>query len=366
MPSTDRPSAPTLPVIAEFQIRRRRYLSAQGEVEGLLPPFAADKNELTALYRGMVLTRALDVRAVALQRTGRLGTYAVALGQEGVVIGVASAMRKEDVLFPTYRENGAMLWRGATIEEILTYWGGDERGSDFSGPRQDFPICIPVGSHAPHATGAAYAFRLKREDRVAVCIFGDGATSKGDVYEAMNFASLYKLPVVFVVSNNMWAISVPVKLQSATATLAQKAIAAGMPGEQVDGNDVIAVRASLDDAIAAARAGKGPRLIEALTYRLGDHTTADDARRYRDDEEVQAQWQAEPVARLRKYLVAQGVWTKTQEEDLVAQCQRQVEAAAERYLALEPRAARTMFDHLYQELPRSFERQRDELEGGNG
>jgi pyruvate dehydrogenase E1 component alpha subunit len=178
----------------------------------------------------------------------------------------------------------------------------------------------------------------------------------------MNFAAIYKLPVVFVVDNNNWAISVPLKLQTATATLAQKAVAAGMPGEQVDGNDVIAVRTGTEDAIAAARAGKGPTLIEALTYRLGDHTTADDARRYRSDEEVKAHWQQEPIGRLKKYLVSQGVWAKADEEGLVSDCQRQVDAAAERYLAQKPPAPAAMFDHLYAELPSALRRQLSQLE----
>ena len=358
--------APTLPVIAEFQIRRRGYLSADGEMPGRPPGFAANADALIALYRGMVLLRSVDAKAVVLQRTGRLGTYGVALGQEAVSIGMASAMRSDDVLFPTYRDTGAFLWRGVTIEEILTYWSGDERGSNFAVPREDFPVCITIGSQAPHAAGAAYAFKLKRQDRVAVCSFGDGGTSKGEIYEAMNFASLHKLPVVFVINNNQWAISVPLKLQTAAATLAQKAIAAGMPGEQVDGNDVIAMRASMDEALVRARSGGGPTLIEAVTYRLGDHTTADDARRYRSDDEVKAHWQQEPIARLKKYLVAQNVWSKADEEALIAGCQRQVEEAAQRYLALPPQAPSSMFDHLYQALPRALARQRDELaEGGD-
>ncbi len=356
----------TLPVIAEFQIRRRAYLSASGGITKPLPLFAREATALIPLYRSMVLLRTLDAKAVALQRTGRLGTYGVALGQEAVLIGTASAMAATDVLFPTYRENGALLWRGVTIEEILAYWSGDERGSNFQGPREDFPICITIGSQAPHAVGAAMAFKFKRQDRVAVCCMGDGATSKGDIYEAMNMAALHKLPVVFVIDNNQWAISVPLKRQTATATLAQKAIASGMPGEQADGNDVIAVRASMDEAIARARAGQGPTLIEAVTYRLGDHTTADDARRYRSDEEVKAHWQLEPIARLKKYLVAQGVWTKTDEEALIAACQSQVEEGVERYLALSPRRPASMFDHLYEQLPPVLQRQKDELEGANG
>lgn len=355
----------SLPVIAQFEIRRRAYLNANGEVIAPLPPFARDAAALIPLYRAMTLLRTLDAKAVALQRTGRLGTYGVALGQEAVLIGTASAMAASDVLFPTYRENGALLWRGVTINEILAYWSGDERGSNFAGPREDFPICITIGSQAPHAVGAAYAFKLRQQNRVAVCCMGDGATSKGDIYEAMNMAALHKLPVVFVINNNQWAISVPLKRQTATATLAQKAIASGMPGEQADGNDVIAVRASMDAAIARARAGEGPTLIEAVTYRLGDHTTADDARRYRSDEEVKSHWQLEPIARLKKYLVALGAWTKADEEALIDSCQREVEAGVDRYLALPPRAPASMFDHLYETLPPVLQRQKDELEEGH-
>jgi len=354
-----------LPVIARFEVRRRSYLAPDGTVLRPLPSFASDTGVLLALYRGMVLTRAFDLKAVSLQRTGRLGTYAVSLGQEAVSVGIASAMRAEDVVLPSYRDNGTLLWRGTKMEEILLFWGGDERGNLSSGPAHDFPYCIPVGSQAPHAAGVAYAFKLRKEPRVAVCLFGDGATSKGDVWEAMNFAGVHKLPVVFVANNNQWAISVPLKLQTASETLAQKAIAAGFAGEQVDGNDVIAVRAAAEDGIAQARAGAGPRLIEALTYRLSDHTTADDAARYRPPEEVQARWKEEPISRLRAYLVSQNAWGKAQEEELAAECQKQIEAAIERYLASAPRAPETMFDHLYAELPPTYASQRAELTGGS-
>ncbi|MEZ5776476.1 MAG: pyruvate dehydrogenase (acetyl-transferring) E1 component subunit alpha [Hyphomicrobiaceae bacterium] len=350
------------PVVASFVVRRRAYLDASGEALAPLPQFAGDPPTLIGLYRAMVLTRVFDRKAVALQRTGRLGTFAVSLGQEAVPVGTASAMRDDDVLVPSYREQGAMLWRGATATEILTYWGGDERGSDFANCRGDFPICVPVGSHAPHAAGLAYAFKLRGEDRVAVAMMGDGATSKGDVYEAMNFAGVHALPVVFVITNNRWAISVPLRMQSATATLAQKAIAAGLSCEQVDGNDVVAVRAALEEALARARAGGGATAIEAETYRLGDHTTADDAGRYRPAEEVQARWKQEPVARLRNRLVAIGAWTKAEEEALLTDCQRQVDEAAEAYLATGRQPAVSMLDHLHETLPHALEGQRRELE----
>src|SRR5215475_5852110 len=310
-----------LPVIARFEVRRRSYLAPDGTVLRPLPSLASDTGVLISLYRGMVLTRAFDLKAVSLQRTGRLGTYAVSLGQEAVSVGIASAMRAEDVVLPSYRDNGTLLWRGTKMEEILLFWGGDERGSLSSGPAHDFPYCIPVGSQAPHAAGVAYAFKLRKEPRVAVCFFGDGATSKGDVWEAMNFAGVHKLPVVFVANNNQWAISVPLKLQTASETLAQKAIAAGFAGEQVDGNDVIAVRAAAEDAIGEARADGGAR--------------------YRPPEEVQARWKEEPIARLRSYLVSQNAWGKAEEEQLAAECQKQIEAAIERYLASAPRAPRS-------------------------
>lgn len=352
-----------LPVIARFEVRHRNYIAPDGSINRPLPSFASDAKLLVELYRSMVLLRHFDRKAVALQRTGRLGTYAVSLGQEAVSVGIASAMREEDVLLPSYRDNGALLWRGVKPEEILLFWGGDERGNRFSGPAHDFPFCVPVGSQAPHAAGVAYALKLRKEPRVAVCLFGDGATSKGDVYEAMNFAGVQKLPVVFVIANNQWAISVPLRLQTACETLAQKAIAAGFTGEQVDGSDVVAMRAAADEAIAAARDGNGPHLIEAMTYRLGDHTTSDDASRYRPTEEVQAHWKQEPIARLRAYLANQKMWTKADEEQLAAECHERIEAAVERYLATPPRRPETMFDHLYAELPDVYAAQRHELAG---
>jgi pyruvate dehydrogenase E1 component alpha subunit len=336
----------------------RRFLGSEGEVIATLPKFAAHADELVKLYRAMVITRAFDAKAVALQRTGRLGTYASSLGQEAVAVGVASAMRPDDVLVPSFREHGAQLWRGTTQLELLLYWGGDERGSAFAGPTQDFPVSIPVGSHAPHAVGIALAFKLRREPRVAVCVFGDGATSKGDVAEALNIAGVWQLPAVFVVANNQWAISVPVARQTAAATLAHKAVSAGMVGEQVDGNDAIAMRDTVEQALARARAGRGPTLIEAVTYRLADHTTADDASRYRDDAEVSPHWAVEPIGRLRRHLVRIGAWRKTDEESLLAETARELDAAVQEYLATPAQPAAAVFDFTYAALPKDLADQR--------
>lgn len=347
--------------VARFEIGYRRCLDPHGKPVATLPDFAADPARLVALYRALVRARAFDAKAVALQRTGRLGTYASAIGQEAVSVGVASAMRGEDVLLPSFREHGGQLLRGASPVELFLYWGGDERGNVFAGPREDFPVSVPVGSHVPHAAGVALAFKLRREKRVAVAIFGDGATSKGDVAEALNIAGVWRLPAIFVVSNNQWAISVPRRLQSAAETLAQKAIAAGIPGEQVDGNDVIAVRAAASAAIERARQGEGPSLLEALTYRLGDHTTADDASRYRDDAQVTLRWQEEPLLRLRRYLTEAGRWSREDEEHLLRETAAEIDAAADAYLATPPQAPETIFDYTFAAAPAALARQREAM-----
>ncbi|MGH8657453.1 MAG: pyruvate dehydrogenase (acetyl-transferring) E1 component subunit alpha [Gammaproteobacteria bacterium] len=349
---------------ASFEIRYTGYLNQHGELNGRVPDIARDPGVLIPYYRIMVLTRTFDTKAIALQRTGKLGTYASALGQEAIGAVVGTLMRPEDVLLTSYREYAAQFLRGVSMVEILRYWGGDERGMDFKVPREDFPICVPVASHACHAVGVATAFKLRREPRVAVCIIGDGATSKGDFYEAINLAGVWNLPVVFVINNNQWAISVPRRAQSAAQTLAQKAIAAGIPGEQVDGNDVIALHEVLSRALDKARTARGPALIEALTYRLCDHTTADDATRYRSKEEVRNAEEKEPIGRLRRYLTRIGAWSTDQEARLLAECTSEVEAAVETYLAAAPQPLTTMFDYLYAKLPRALEEQRAELERG--
>lgn len=323
------------------------FLDSKGGCVRGLPDFAHDGETLTALYAAMVRTRSFDAKAIALQRTGRLGTYASSLGQEAISVGVASAMREADVLLPSFREHGGQLWRGVSLEELFLYWGGDERGNDFAGPKRDFPVCIPVASQFPHAAGVALAMQQKRQDGVAVAVGGDGATSKGDFYEALNVVGTWRLPAVFVINNNAWAISVPRSEQTRARRLADKAVAAGLPGEQVDGNDVIAVREATGRALARARAGDGGTLIECLSYRLGDHTTADDASRYRDAEEVSPHWKNEPLIRLRNHLVEAHGWGKKDEEELLRSCGDEVDTAAEKYLATEPEPARTMFDHLY-------------------
>lgn len=344
-------ATPRGPAVPYYQ-----YLDAEGRVQRPLPGWAADPEPLQASYRIMQRTRCFDARAIALQRTGQLGTYGSSLGQEAVGAAIGAAMRREDVLLPTYREYAAQLLRGVAMHELLLYWGGDERGMAFKDDavREDFPICVPIAGHAPHAVGVAAAFQYRQQPRVAVCVLGDGGSSKGDFYEALNLAGIWQLPVVFVIVNNQWAISVRRSQQSGTPTLAQKAIAAGLPGELVDGNDVIALRERLQHAIDHARAGQGATVIEALTWRLGDHTTADDASRYRSDAEVEAARASEPLKRLRNHLRAQGHWDDAREQRLLETCKQEVEQEVQRYLDTPPPAPEAMFEHLHAELPATW------------
>ncbi len=347
--------------VARFDVKRYGCLDADGTARGPLPDFAHDRDRLTALYRAMLLTRVFDEKAVALQRTGRLGTFPSSLGQEAVAVGLGAAMRPDDILVPSFREQGAQFWRGVRPLDLLLYWGGDEQGSNFGGPVEDFPICVPVGTQAAHAAGVALALQLRGEQRAVVCVVGDGATSRGDVNAAMNFAGVRRLPVVFVANNNQWAISVRRAAQTAAETLAQKAIAAGIGGEQVDGNDVIAVQARVEAALERARSGTGPTLLEALTYRLADHTTADDASRYRADGELSAQWRLDPVARLRAHLISAIGWQSDDEQRLLSECRDAIDAAAETYLAATPPEPTEMFDYLHATLPEPVRHQLDDL-----
>ena len=358
---------PTLPAesrVASFEVRLTRFLDAEGAALAALPAFAQNTDELRRMYRVMVETRAIDRKAVAMQRTGKLGTYASGLGQEAIGTAIGLALRERDILIPSYRDYAAQFLRGVPAESTFLYWAGDERSMCFpegTPAAHDFPFCVPISTQLPQAVGVAYAIKLQKRDTVVLATCGDGATSRGDFYEAMNAAKVWNLPLVFMISNNQWAISVPRARQTGAETLAQKAIAAGIPGEQVDGNDVLATRAVLLRALEAARTGEGPSLIEAISYRLHDHTTADDARRYRTEEEVKDAWTRCPIKRLRAYMEAQGYWNAADEEQLVTDVSAKAEAVAQAYLAMEPEAPTAMFDSLYETLPASMEWQRAEL-----
>jgi 2-oxoisovalerate dehydrogenase E1 component alpha subunit len=350
-------------IVAEFSIQYIQYLDQTGEPTQALPELASDAKTLLELFRWMLLIRTFDAKAVALQRTGKLGTFPASLGQEAVAVGMGYALQKDDVFVPYYRDQGTFMMRGIKPSLIFAYWGGDERGNDFNTAKEDLPICVPIATQYLHAAGIAYAIKYRKEPRAVLTICGDGGTSEGDFYEGINFAGLFKLPVVFVINNNQWAISVARTKQTATPTLAQKAIAAGFDGIQVDGNDAIAMAHTVQEALKKARNGGGPTLIEAVTYRLCDHTTADDARRYVDKEELENAWQAEPLRRLRTYLTTQQLLTVEMEEKMQAECTETIAQAVEEYVNMPPQPNTAMIDYMFAKLPAAYQQQRDEIAG---
>jgi pyruvate dehydrogenase E1 component alpha subunit len=348
-----------VPIAATFEIEYLQYLDAEGNlVRDDLPAFARDVKQLVELYKLMLFVRVFDGKAIALQRTGKLGTYASCLGHEAAHVAIGSAMQEDDVFAPMYREYGAQFFRGVKPREVLLYWGGDERGNDFSGPAHDFAWAVPIATQCLHAAGSALAFKIRKEPRVAVTVVGDGGSSKGDFYGAINVTGAMQLPMVAVIVNNQWAISVPRKMQTGATTLAQKGIAAGLECVQADGNDLIAMRAALDHAIKRARHGHGGTVIEAVTYRLSDHTTADDARRYRPDAEVKAAWDREPLKRLKAYLMSLNAWTEKEEEAWKADCAARVDAEVNAYLETKAQPVEAMFDYTYAEVPADLAAQR--------
>lgn len=355
-------SKPKMKIVASFDIPYLQYLDENSQLTQDLPDSATPEN-LLRWYHQMALARVVDNKAVKLQRTGKMGTYPASLGQEAIGVATGLSMEKEDVYCPYYRESGALLQRGVTIEEILGIWGGDERGNNFQNAKEDFTISIPIATQCLHAAGVAFALKHRGEKRVAVTSIGEGGTSKGDFYEAMNLAGAWKLPVVFVVNNNQWAISVPRDTQTAAKTMAQKGIAAGIQGVQVDGNDIIAMHEAISECIKQARNGEGPALIEAVTYRLCDHTTADDATRYQPPEDVKEAWKREPVARLAYYLEAEGLWSKNKEAEMQTEISAQVDAAVKTYLNKPKDKPQAMFDNLYEELPEAYLDQYDDAGG---
>ena len=321
-----------------------------------LPP-----ETLAWLYESMVVTRELDTEFVNLQRQGELALYASCRGQEAAQVGATACLRKTDWLFPQYRELGVFLVRGISPPQIGALWRGRWHGGVGFTDRCCAPISIPIGTQGLHAVGAAMAAQRLGEDSVTVAFLGDGATSEGDVHEALNLASVYRAPCVFYVQNNQWAISVPVHRQVAGPSIAQRAAGYGMPGVRVDGNDVLACFAVMAEAAARARAGGGPTLIEAVTYRMGPHTTSDDPSRYRDADEVE-HWQArDPIARCRTYLNGEGMWTQRLEDRVGHRAQRLRSELREAVLSEPDAAIEEVFDTVYHRITPDLARQRDAL-----
>jgi pyruvate dehydrogenase E1 component alpha subunit len=339
-----------------FHVDYLSILDSDGNVDTALEPDLSPA-ELKRLYRAMLLGRRLDERMVRLQRQGRIGTFAPIKGQEASQLGTVSCLRPSDWMVPSFRETAAMIWRGWPIEKLLLFFAGHLEGGQPAAEQHDLPITIPVATQIPHAVGLAYAAQYRGADSVVMTFFGDGATSEGDFHEALNFAGVWHVPIVFVCQNNQWAISVPLKKQTHSRTIAEKALAYGFPGIQVDGNDILAVHAAGREAVARARAGDGPTLIECVTYRLGVHTTADDPTKYRSAEEV-AEWERkDPLTRFGTYLQKRNLL----DEGLEAQVDAEIAEAIRRFEATPPADPLVMFDHVYAELPPDLRAQRDEL-----
>ena len=317
------------------------------------------KADLLKLYENMVLARASDKKSVSLQRSGRMGTFAQVSGQEAQV-GVALAMKNNDWLFPSFRETAALTLRGMPLHLFYLVFMGNEEGNRMPEDQKNFTVSVPVGSQTLHAVGAAWASKIKKEKDCSVVFFGDGGTSEGDFHEAMNFAGVFKAPCVFVCQNNQYAISTPVSMQTASETIAEKAFAYGFSGIKVDGNDVLALYAATKEALDNARKGKGPTLIEAFTYRMGPHTSADDPTLYRADAEVKKWRLHDPVDRFRKYLSKKGYWNKSYETKLQKWAEQKVEDAVKKaestHLNIED-----IFKYMYKDMPPELKEQLDYL-----
>ncbi len=356
---------PRTPLNISAHIDYLSILDDQGKVDkNLEPNFSAE--QLKTLYRYMLLARRLDERMLIMQRQGRLSTFAQCAGHEAISLGAAFAINKSDSFIPYYRELAGMLYRGWPIEKFLLYWNGFEEGAVVPDELNDLPFCVPISSQLLHGVGMGMAINIKNEKRVVVVFFGDGAASEGDCHEALNFAGVFNAPVVFMCVNNQYAISVPLSRQMKAKTIVQRAIAYDMPGIQVDGNDILAVYSATKDAVARAREGGGPTLIEAVTYRVAPHTTADDPKRYRSDEEVAVWLKREPLVRFRQYMYDKKLLSKEEEEKLEEQINNEIKIAVEKEETLAKSSEMSnplhIFDYAYAEMPPCVQRQRKELE----
>ena len=343
-------------------IEHLSILDENGTLDPELEPNIANDVHKKMLHASL-LGRRFDERMLDLQRQGRIGTFPPIKGQEAAQIGSVTLLRDSDWLVPSFRETAAEIMRGRSLESVLLYYNGYNEGTLIDKNQRDMPMSVPVASQVLHAVGLGMAAQYRKRDEVVMTFFGDGATSEGDFHEAMNCAAVYQAPVIFICQNNQWAISVPLARQTHSATLAQKAVAYGMPGIQVDGNDILAVYVATMEAIERARAGDGPTFIECITYRIMMHTTADDPKKYRSEQEVDSWKKKDPLLRYQKYLLQKNIITEDDLAALEKEIKQQIQSAIDRaeQQMTELGAQLAMFDHLYAELPPSLTKQRAEL-----
>lgn len=320
-----------------------------------------EKETITEAYKSMLFARTADLMAVSYQRQGRMYTYPPIIGQEAIQIAAGQIIRKQDWLVPAFREVALMTAKGVTLKEIFLYYMGNEEGSNFSNAERVLPISVPIGSQILQAAGVGYASKYQKKDEVVFTYIGDGGTSEGDFSEGLNFAAVWKAPVIFTIQNNQYAISTPIEKQTKSINLAVKSVAFGMPGIKVDGNDFFAMYAAYKEAMAYARAGNGPVLIEAFTYRIGAHTTSDDPSKYRTREEEKEWEKTDPLKRLKKYMLSKGI-TLENEEKLIEQYRQEVDkqfAAAENF---RPYELDDVFKYMYVDTPEDLKRQQAKYE----
>jgi pyruvate dehydrogenase E1 component alpha subunit len=338
-----------------------QILDEKGTVLSSLEPHLSP-DALKTVYRKMVMTREADQKSFKLQRQGRMGTFAPCLGHEACQVGSAFALSRRDWFFPYFRDLGSYITLGFPLSLYFLYWMGNEKGMQIPPHLNIFTLAISVASHLPHAVGAGMAAMIKGEELAILSTFGDGATSEGDFHEALNMAGVHKSPNVFLCYNNQYAISTPVKKQTASHSLAQKAIAYGFDGVLVDGNDVLAIYAVTTEALQKARKGGGPTLIEAYTYRLSSHTTSDDAAKYRSETETEEWKKKDPIDRFRIYLRNKGLWSQSFENEVRKKVEEEVEAAVKEAEETPPPSVEDLFAFTYKEMPSPLRDQLEELE----
>lgn len=338
-----------------------QILDESGHVDQALEP-PLSKTVLKKMYSLMVTTREADEKSFKLQRQGRMGTFAPSLGHEACQIGTALALAEGDWFFPYFRDLGSYITIGYALKNYFLYWMGSEKGIDIPPDLNLFPLAIPVASQCPHSVGAAIAVKISGEKRAVLTTLGDGATSEGDFHEALNFAGVFKTPNVFVCYDNQWAISVPRSRQTASKTIAQKALAYGFPGVMVDGNDVLAVYTATKEAMDKARRGGGPTFIEALTYRMSDHTTSDDASKYRTEKELEVWRKKDPIDRFRTYLAGKKIWNEDFEKEVRNRSSKSIDKAVKEAEDTSPPAIKELFKHTYKDMPPELAAQMEELE----
>ncbi|TCG10956.1 pyruvate dehydrogenase (acetyl-transferring) E1 component subunit alpha [Mycoplasma todarodis] len=335
-----------------------RFLDIDGKLIDPNTKLTVTNEELLSAYEYMVLSRQQDTYMSQLQRQGRLLTFAPNFGEEALQTAAALSLKKEDWLIPSFRNNAAMLMKGVPLINQFLYWNGNEKGNITPDDVNVFPINIVIATQYSHAAGVAYALKQQKKKAISMTFIGDGGTSEGEFYEAMNLAGVHKWPVVFCINNNQWAISTPTKMETSAATLAAKAVAAGIPALRVDGNDLVASAEVIKEAAEYTREGNGPILVEFITWRQGPHTTSDNPRIYRTKEQEEEKEKWEPMHRIKNFLISQNVWTDEKDEKLWTNKLAEVKQAYKDSLELNTTSVDEVFDHTFAKLTPELEEQK--------